>query len=60
MTQEVGTTGNSTRNVEIFSGLMLWIIMKAFSSHVLESETCDQLAAMSHAITHLSLKRCPV
>lgn len=60
MMQQMGTIGNEARNGEIFSGLMLWITMEGFSSQVLESKTYNQIVAMSHAITHLSLKRCPV
>lgn len=57
---KVGTIVNGARNVEIFSEMMLWTIMESFSCHMLESKTYDQLAPMSFAITHLSLKRYPV
>lgn len=60
MMQQMGTIGNRARNVEIFSGLMLWITVEGFSFQVLESKTYNQIVAMPHVITHLSLKWCPV
>lgn len=49
--QQAGAVRHGGRDGKTFSGVVLWIMMRVLSSHVLEGKNCRQLAALSCAVT---------